>query len=230
MRVEHGLAIAKPPAAPRPALPPLILKGKKLTVPIVQGGMGVGVSLHPLAGAVAREGGLGVVSSAAIDRVISKRLGRKIGTYEAVREEIAASKAQGGFAGINIIVALQRDFADSVRGAVDAGADAIISGAGLPTSLPAIQDPRDTNSADRAYLQRAPELARLQPRGRGAALHRWQQCLSRRERRVGEGPHGRAARHRAAGMGSRRGGPLRGPGLSVALSPAALAGGADPLE
>jgi nitronate monooxygenase len=120
------------------------VKGKKLAVPIIQGGMGVGVSLHPLAGAVAREGGLGVVSSAAIDRVVSKRLARRVGTYEAVREEIAASRAQGGLAGINIMVALQRDFADSVRGAIDAGADAIISGAGLPTSLPAIQAPRDT--------------------------------------------------------------------------------------
>ena len=141
MRIEHAPASTMPEPA---SLPPLVVKGKKLAVPIVQGGMGVGVSLHPLAGAVAREGGLGVVSSAAIDRVVSKRLGRKVGTYEAVREEIAASKSQGGLAGINVMVALQRDFADSVRGAIDAGADAIISGAGLPTSLPAIQDPGDT--------------------------------------------------------------------------------------
>lgn len=144
MRIDHPPAGTTPPPAPRPALPPLVVKGKKLAVPIVQGGMGVGVSLHPLAGAVAREGGLGVVSSAAIDRVVSKRLGRRVGTYEAVREEIAASKSQGGLAGINIMVALQRDFADSVRGAIDAGADVIISGAGLPTSLPAIQAPGDT--------------------------------------------------------------------------------------
>ena len=125
-------------------LPPLILKGKKLTVPIVQGGMGVGVSLHPLASAVAREGGLGVLSSAAIDRLVSRRLGRKVDTYEAVRDEVALAKSQSGFAGINIMVALQRDFVDSVKGAIDAGADAIIAGAGLPTSLPAIQNPRDT--------------------------------------------------------------------------------------
>ena len=118
MRIEDATPGTKPRSAPSPALPPLIVKGKKLTVPVVQGGMGVGVSLHPLAGAVAREGGLGVVSSAAIDRVVSKRLGRKVGTYEAVREEIAASRSQGGLAGINIMVALQRDFADSVR-AVD---------------------------------------------------------------------------------------------------------------
>ena len=146
MRIEDATPGTKPRSAPSPALPPLVVKGKKLTVPVVQGGMGVGVSLHPLAGAVAREGGLGVVSSAAIDRVVSKRLGRKVGTYEAVREEIAASKSQGGLAGINIMVALQRDFADPVRGAIDAGADAIISGAGLPTSLPAIQDPGDRDT------------------------------------------------------------------------------------
>jgi nitronate monooxygenase len=144
MHIEHATPGTTHRAGLHPPLPPLVVKGKKLTVPIVQGGMGVGVSLHPLAGAVAREGGLGVVSSAAIDRLVSKRLGRKVGTYEAVREEIAASKTQGGLAGINIMVALQRDFADSVRGAIDAGADAIISGAGLPTSLPAIQAPGDT--------------------------------------------------------------------------------------
>jgi nitronate monooxygenase len=125
-------------------LPPLTVKSKTIPVPIVQGGMGVGVSLHPLAGAVAREGGLGILSSAAIDRIVSRRLGRKVGTYEAVREEVAAAKSQGGFAGINIMVALQRDFAASVKGAIDAGADAIICGAGLPTSLPSIQAPRDT--------------------------------------------------------------------------------------
>ncbi|MCL4537571.1 MAG: nitronate monooxygenase, partial [Nitrospirae bacterium] len=43
-------------------LPELVIKEKKIKVPIIQGGMGVGVSLHPLASAVAREGGLGIVS------------------------------------------------------------------------------------------------------------------------------------------------------------------------
>ncbi|MFH1014643.1 MAG: nitronate monooxygenase, partial [Nitrospirota bacterium] len=46
-------------------LSPLIIKGKAISLPIIQGGMGVGVSLYPLASAVAREGGLGIVSSAA---------------------------------------------------------------------------------------------------------------------------------------------------------------------
>ncbi len=126
------------------ALKPLVIKGKKIRIPIIQGGMGVGVSLHPLANAVAREGGLGIVSSACIDRLVSKRRGKKVNTYDAAYEEISLSKIKNGFAGINIMAALVRDFNDSVKGALDAGADAIISGAGLPLNLPAIQPPKDT--------------------------------------------------------------------------------------
>jgi nitronate monooxygenase len=125
-------------------LPALTIKGKRLPVPIVQGGMGVGVSLAPLACAVAVAGGLGVISSACLDRLVSKRSGKKTSTYDAVYEEVSLAKAAGGFAGINIMVALQRDYEASVRGAIDAGADAIISGAGLPLALPAIQKPGDT--------------------------------------------------------------------------------------
>jgi len=125
-------------------LRPLKIKGKSITVPIIQGGMGVGVSLSPLAAAVAQEGGMGVVSSACLDRLVSRRNGKKLNIYDAVYEEISLSKANGGFAGINIMVALQKTYDDSVRGAVDAGADCIISGAGLPLNLPAIQPPKDT--------------------------------------------------------------------------------------
>ncbi len=125
-------------------LKPLTIKGKTFKAPIVQGGMGVGVSLHPLAKAVALEGGLGIVSSACIDRLVSKRNGKKTSTYEAAYEEVSLSKITGGFSGINIMMALGRDFIDSVKGALDAGADVIISGAGLPLNLPAIQPPKDT--------------------------------------------------------------------------------------
>jgi nitronate monooxygenase len=55
-----------------------------------------------------------------------------------------SSKTSGGYVGINIMAALARDFNDSVKGALDAGADFIISGAGLPLNLPAIQPPKDT--------------------------------------------------------------------------------------
>ncbi len=125
-------------------LPQLSIKGKKITVPVVQGGMGVGVSLYPLARAVALQGGLGIVSSACLDRLVSRRTGKKLNSYEAAFEEVSLAKAEGGFAGINIMCALVRDYEASVRGALDAGADAIISGAGLPLTLPAIQPPRDT--------------------------------------------------------------------------------------
>ncbi len=106
--------------------------------------MGVGVSLYPLASAVAKEGGLGIVSSACLDRLVSMRTGRKFNSYDAAYEEVSLSKEKGGFAGINIMCALVRDYGDSVKGALDAGADAIISGAGLPLSLPVIQLPKDT--------------------------------------------------------------------------------------
>ena len=124
--------------------PFLEIKGKKIKIPLIQGGMGVGVSLYPLANAVAKEGGLGIVSSAALDRIVSKRTGKKYNTYEATYEEISRAKENGGFAGINIMVALVRDYNDSVKGALDANADVIISGAGLPLNLPAIQPPKDT--------------------------------------------------------------------------------------
>lgn len=138
--------------------PPLIIKGKRIRIPIIQGGMGVGVSLSPLASAVAREGGLGIVSSAGIDRVVSKRLGRRLSIYEAVREELSLAKAEGGIAGINIMVALVRDYEDSVRGALDAGIDVIISGAGLPMTLPSVKPPGDTALIPIVSSARALEL------------------------------------------------------------------------
>jgi nitronate monooxygenase len=139
-------------------LPPLVIKGKRIEVPIIQGGMGVGVSLAPLACAVAMEGGVGIVSSAALDRLVTKRTGRKQTTYEAVFEEISQAKAGGGVAGINIMVALVKTYEDSVKASIDAGADMIISGAGLPLSLPVIRNPGDTALIPIVSSARALEL------------------------------------------------------------------------
>lgn len=138
--------------------PPLVIKGKKIALPIIQGGMGVGVSLAPLASAVAREGGLGIVSSAGIDRVISKKLNKKLSTYDAVREELALAKVNDGFTGINIMVALMRDYEDTVKAAIDAKTDVIISGAGLPMTLPVINPPGDTALIPIVSSARALEL------------------------------------------------------------------------
>ncbi len=127
------------------SLPSLKIKGKEIPVPIIQGGMGVGVSLAPLAGAVSKENGLGVISSAALSRLVSKRIGRKVATYEAVGLEISEAKnLSRGLTGINIMVAIVRDYIDSVHAAIDAGVDVIISGGGMPLGLPDIADPKDT--------------------------------------------------------------------------------------
>jgi len=127
-------------------LPELVIKGRRIAVPIIQGGMGVGVSLFPLAAAVAKEGGVGVISSACLDLLVSKRCGKKTSMYSAICNEIANAKTLGefGYVGVNIMFALQRDFDASIRGAIDAGVDCIISGAGLPINLPAIKPPGDT--------------------------------------------------------------------------------------
>lgn len=160
-------------------LPSLTIKGKRLALPIVQGGMGVGVSLHPLSGAVAREGGLGVLSSAGLDRVVGKRNGkRKTTTYDAVAEEVSLAKAGGGLVGINIMVALQRDYESAVRGALDANADVIVSGAGLPLALPQIQKPGDTALVPIVSSARAFELI----------CRRWERHGQRPDAVVLEGP------------------------------------------
>ena len=107
-------------------------------VPLVQGGMGVGVSLSSLAGAVAKEGGIGIISTA--------QIGFKEPDYEknpleanlrAVASEIKKAKeiAQGGIIGVNIMYAT-RFYEKYVEAACKAGVDLIITGAGLPAELP----------------------------------------------------------------------------------------------
>lgn len=140
------------------ALPSLRIKGKTIKFPIIQGGMGIGISLSSLAGAVAAEGGVGIVSSACLDRLLSKRNGKPYSTYEAVYEEVSLAKTTGGVAGINIMVALARDYEESVRGAIDGGADMIISGGGLPLHLPGVMDPGDTALVPIVSSGRALEL------------------------------------------------------------------------
>lgn len=114
-------------------------KKKQLAIPVIQGGMGVGISLGGLAGAVAKEGGMGVISTAQIgfqepdfyDDPMTANL-------SAIPKEISRAKeiANGkGLIACNIMVALN-GYEQSVRAAVRGGVDAIISGAGLPAELP----------------------------------------------------------------------------------------------
>jgi nitronate monooxygenase len=105
--------------------------------PIIQGGMGVGISLHRLAAAVANEGGVGVIAAA--DVGMDEKDFKKNPTaanIRAMRREIQLARSlTGGLLGVNIMVALT-DFAELAKVAVEEGIDFIFSGAGLPLNLP----------------------------------------------------------------------------------------------
>ena len=108
-------------------------------VPVIQGGMGVGVSLSSLAGNVAKAGGIGIISTAQIGyRDPDFDVHPIPCNLKAIGEEIKKAReiADGGIVGVNIMVAT-RQYEDYVKAAADAGADLIISGAGLPMTLPA---------------------------------------------------------------------------------------------
>lgn len=109
-------------------------------VPIVQGGMGVGVSLSSLAGAVAKEGGIGVLSAAQIgyEEPEFEKNAQKANLI-AMKKHIQKAReiAPKGILGINIMV-VTKNYADYVKEAIKCGIDLIISGAGLPTELPAL--------------------------------------------------------------------------------------------
>ena len=122
--------------------------GKKtLEVPILQGGMGVGVSLSGLAGHVAKCGALGCISSVnAGYREPDFENNPLEANLRALREEIRKAKEIAGGKGlvaVNIMTAVTH-YEETCRCAVEAGADAIISGAGLPLKLPAFTRGTDT--------------------------------------------------------------------------------------
>lgn len=124
----------------------LQLGTRTLNLPLIQGGMGVGISLGNLAGHVMKEGAMGVISAA--------HPGYRKDTFwqdactaniEALHEEVTKAKqiAQGkGLCGVNIMVA-SHHYEDYVKAAVAAKADAIISGAGIPLDLPKYVDNHD---------------------------------------------------------------------------------------
>lgn len=108
-------------------------------IPVIQGGMGVGVSLSGLAGSVAACGGAGIISTAQIGwREPDFDKNPLEANLRAIGKEIARARvlAPGGVIGVNIMAAT-KNYEAYVRAAVRAGADLIISGAGLPVTLPA---------------------------------------------------------------------------------------------
>lgn len=134
-------------------LRPLRLGGKSL-LPVVQGGMGVGVSAGGLAGTVAGMGGVGTLSSVDLRRKhpdlmaqtehLSKEPDAKArinaANLEALNREIQRARqlAQGrGLLAVNVMKAVS-EYEAYVRQALASGIDAVVVGAGLPLDLPDI--------------------------------------------------------------------------------------------
>ena len=108
-----------------------------ISVPIVQGGMGVGISLSGLASAVANEGGVGVISSAGLG-LLYRNLSKDYiqASIMGLKEELRKAREKTkGVIGVNVMVAMS-NFADMVKTAIAEKADIIFSGAGLPLNLP----------------------------------------------------------------------------------------------
>lgn len=118
----------------------LIIGDLAVERPIIQGGMGVGISLSGLASAVANEGGIGVIATAGLGLLGAKGSGLAEANVKMLRREIRQARSRTkGILGVNIMVALS-NFAEMVRTAVEEGIDVIFSGAGLPLDLPKYLD------------------------------------------------------------------------------------------
>jgi len=127
---------------------PLLRIRDRAVLPIVQGGMGVGVSAHRLAGSVAAAGAMGTISSVDLrrhhpdlmeetrhsrDKLLIDRA-----NLAALDREVRAALALAGGRGIvavNVMRAVS-EYASYVRSACEAGTQAIVVGAGLPLDLP----------------------------------------------------------------------------------------------
>jgi len=182
MSLETTQAAAAAAISPERAqpLPPLRLAGREL-LPIVQGGMGVGVSGPRLAGAVAACNAVGTLSSADARRSYPDLMERtqRVGTGAAARQFIndvnlealernvrkARELARGsGLIAVNVMRAVA-DYARMVRRACEAGADAIVAGAGLPLDLPEL-------TVDHPKVAIVPILS--DARGIGLVLKKWE--------------------------------------------------------
>ncbi len=109
----------------------------EVKLPVIQGGMGVGVSLSGLASAVANEGGIGVISCAGLGLIYHKSPGDYLSKcISGLKEEIQKAREKSkGIIGVNIMVALT-NYADMVKTSIAERVDVIFAGAGLPFDLP----------------------------------------------------------------------------------------------
>jgi len=157
------------------AFPPLQIRDRA-AVPVVQGGMGVGISAHRLAGAVAACGAVGTISSVDLRRHhadLMEETGRCLdkeminaANLTALDREIVAARqlaAGQGMVAVNVMRALS-EYTPYVRQACESGADAVVVGAGLPLDLPEL-------TANHPRVALIPILS--DARGVGVLLKKW---------------------------------------------------------
>jgi NAD(P)H-dependent flavin oxidoreductase YrpB (nitropropane dioxygenase family) len=115
----------------------LVIGDLRIKLPIIQGGMGVGVSLAGLASAVANQGGVGTIAAAGIGMFEPDFNTNYLeANIRALKKEIRkARELTPGVIGVNIMVALS-NYADLAKAAIEENIDIIFSGAGLPFNLP----------------------------------------------------------------------------------------------
>ncbi|MBL7165231.1 MAG: nitronate monooxygenase [Dehalococcoidales bacterium] len=120
-------------------MPKLRIGDLEASIPIVQGGMGVGISLSSLSSSVANEGGIGIIAATGIGMLetdFDKNF--KEANKRALQREIRrARELSTGIIGVNILVA-SSDSYDLLQTAVDEGADLVFLGAGLPLRVPTV--------------------------------------------------------------------------------------------
>lgn len=123
---------------------PLKIGNLSIAVPIIQGGMGVGISLSGLAAAVANEGGVGVISSAGLG-LLYKDFAENFldASIFGLKEEIRKAREKTiGIIGVNVMVAMT-NFVDMIKTSIAEKVDIIIAGAGLPLDLPSFLKKED---------------------------------------------------------------------------------------
>ena len=118
-------------------MPKLTIGDLVVEFPIIQGGMGVGISGVSLASSVADHGGIGVLSAAGMGFDLPGYSKNPVAiSVEALRQDIRACREKtNGVIGINIMVALS-NFAELSQAAIEEHVDIIFAGAGLPLELP----------------------------------------------------------------------------------------------
>src|SRR3990172_4185865 len=117
-----------------------------LAVPVIQGGMGVGISLSGLASAVANEGGAGIISSAGLGLLYKEFSSDFLeASIHGLKEEIRKTREKTlGVIGVNVMVAMT-NFTDMISTAISEKVDLITAGAGLPLDLPSFLK-KDSNT------------------------------------------------------------------------------------